>query len=173
MLQVQPVDNVEHTSLNRPSSSAFQSCSTTTGQSKSKRQKVVNPDNLLLQATTTMAEMSQLAKERSQVSGVNEDSFDTFGKFVAAELRSINTESNNAYLVRQAKRKIQQILMDTWDTVESGSILSSTASSIHSFATSPTIIVQNASGLSNDVIANAIQLSNLNDNMVSADETEM
>lgn len=114
--------------------------------------------------------MSQLAKEKSQVSGVNEDSFDTFGKF---ELQSINTESNNAYLVRQAKRKIQQILMDTWDTVESGSILSSTASSIHSFTTSPTILVQNASGLSNDVIANAIQLCNLNDNMVSGDETEM
>lgn len=155
-----------------PSSSAFNSNSATTGQSKIKRQKVVNTDNLLMQASKTMAEMSQIAKERSsQVSGSNEDSFDTFGKFIATELRSMNAECNNAYVVRQAKRKIQQILMDTWDTVESGSILSSSGTSIKSFANSPTIIIQGASGFSDDVLASAIQFSNINDLSVTDNET--
>lgn len=82
-------------------------------------------DSLLLQATKTMTEMSKLAKDKHPTQG-HEDELDTFGKFIVNELRGMqNASTNSSIVIRQAKRKIQQILMDTWDIIDSQSTLPS------------------------------------------------
>lgn len=67
-----------------------------------------------------MAEMTEIVKNY-QVKKANNnqpaDPMDTFAKFVADELKSIRDASSDA-VMRQAKRKIQQVIMQTWDIVD-------------------------------------------------------
>ncbi|XP_022187149.2 uncharacterized protein LOC111045976 [Nilaparvata lugens] len=77
-----------------------------------KKSKSVNDDNELLDTSEISQEMSQ-----EPMYSRTEDSFDTFGKFIADELRAMNNECKNVSILNKAKRKIQQTLMETWDHV--------------------------------------------------------
>ena len=83
--------------------------------SKNKKRKLNNIDSLLNEATKTMTEMSNLARSKPKTSG---DAIETFAAFVANELRDIRAAGND-YLFRQTKRKIQQVLFDAMDVIDS------------------------------------------------------
>jgi hypothetical protein len=65
--------------------------------------------------------MSKLAKQKSTE---KKDSIDIFGKVVASELHDIPNASNDCAF-RKGKRKIQPVLRDAWDTIDSTSSKSS------------------------------------------------
>lgn len=85
-----------------------------------KKIKTDNVDALLFQASSTMKEMSMLATEKRQIAE-KEDEFDAFGKFVVSELWAIRQNSSD-YTARMAKRKIQHVLMEMWDTIDGQSL---------------------------------------------------
>ncbi|CAH1998132.1 unnamed protein product [Acanthoscelides obtectus] len=84
-------------------------------------------NSVLTKAANTMEEMSKIARERS-VSKATQDSLETFGQFVVAELRGIQGASNE-YTVRKTKRKIQMVLMEAWDMIDQPTLLPSPVSS--------------------------------------------
>lgn len=119
-----------------------------------------------------MREMTKIVKEQPQHNETNNDALDTFGKFVATELRGIHVASND-FVVRQAKRKIQQVLMATWDTIDQPTIAPSPASSHDSWRPQPQEPLDNFSppyhysngqidvSDSNNLIDNALRMANV------------
>lgn len=87
--------------------------------------------------------MSQIAKEKVVTKSPTDkhDELDAFENFIGSELRRFKITTNNFYFVRQTKRKLQQVLLNAWDTVDSPTTL---PGSFHSadnnanFATSQT-----------------------------------
>lgn len=126
---------------------------------KHKKRKTHSYDDLLGQATTTMNEMARIAKEtpvhNPASSPASNDDLDVFGKFVVTELRGIQSASNNC-MVRQLKRKIQQIIMDAWDTIDQPTMPPSPASSHVSWITPPQPIQPSAQPVLGNVISEAL-----------------
>ncbi|XP_014278324.1 uncharacterized protein [Halyomorpha halys] len=86
-----------------------------------KKRKLLINESLHSQAKETTVETSKIDKNR-EVKKINysvehNDAIETFAKFVADELRSIRDASNDG-VTRQVKRKIQQVILQTWDLVD-------------------------------------------------------
>lgn len=63
--------------------------------------------------------MSTLAEKCSNSDKETDDAFDTFGKYIATEMRSMDRKCGDYSLVNRTKRSIIQVIFDSWDTVES------------------------------------------------------
>lgn len=98
---------------------------TVSGPKNKKKKSSDTYDALIVKASNAMTELSQIVKNKPSVKEL--DSFDSFGQFIVTELRGIRDASNDC-IVRQAKRKIQNVLMETWDLIDQPTMPPSPAS---------------------------------------------
>lgn len=96
---------------------------TAVSRPKSKKKKSSDTyDALIVKASNAMTELSKIVKDKPAVKEL-----DSFGQFIVTELRAISDASDD-YIVRQAKRKIQNVLMETWDLIDQPTMPPSPAS---------------------------------------------
>lgn len=104
----------ENYSLSESSPEPRPSSSQSSHVASRKRRMTNNSDDILLhQATRTMHEMSEMARKKEK-----QDCFDTFGTFVACELRSMSLIRNERFAL-MVKMKMQRFLLKAWEEIES------------------------------------------------------
>lgn len=98
---------------------------TVSGPKNKKKKSSDTYDALIVKASNAMTELTNIVKDKPAVKEL--DALDSFGQFIVTELRGIKDASND-YIVRQAKRKIQRVLMETWDQIDQPTMPPSPAS---------------------------------------------
>lgn len=129
MLQVELPDNTfkskrksSTVSVTKPTTRVVQNNRRRCGTKRKRRNNgtFVSSSKTKTLSTTQQVETEEEEEEKLPTAAFTEhldDNFDTFGKFIASELRSIHSSSSNQVLHR-LKKKILNVLFDTWDIID-------------------------------------------------------